>query len=928
LETVTDSETGVVTRYATAGYQPLVVNYLIKNNLDPAVFYYDKMKNLSVQLAYKLGGFTDKDNLKILTDAVSPGSTSGSQFIPDENYKLLFRTSNPVARYDYSGVLIEMNTNVTADGSSLEGGYKVIGYNTLRPYFKTFTPLKNGSSTTLQVGNARATLYQQFASVPTVVTYGTVFETTQEVVDFLTGYGRYLESQGFAFDEFSNELKEVLNWEIAAKEFLYWTRQSWAPGSAITVSAGAAGFNLTTDNSIISRLTNLLGEYTITDAGGRTIDKKHISTKRVGTTFNIRSKKSDQGIFNAVMNAVQKEHILLFDNTTVFSDILLQLNTGFRQQRLKLVGWKTGNWNGDYYAPGFLFDAAQVSKWLANTDYQIGDTVEYQAGFYVAKVNHNSGNKFNTENWQKKTNKPAPQLIPNFDYKIAQFNDFYNLETNNFDESQQKLAQHLIGYQSRDYLENLFVNDITQYKFYQGYIREKGTQSAIDKLLKSRFNDANISLDIYPEWMIRTGEFGNVDGKKNIQITLNDIRFNDNIQSIELLDNPTDTVSWSRSATVTKNNLYDKPVEYTAASTFDKYDYTQEGFTRDTVSVYKTAGYVRLQDVQHTAFVQTDLENLDVSQMQTNDLIWIAKKENSEWDVQRMTTSGLKISTVRAINGGQQLEVALTNSHNFVAGDYFAISNSQFSNLNGVYTVDSVVNHVMIIFDYAGADQIVPILQTLEDESTLATYGNVLKFISVRLASMNNVNDLLPYSEHDDADTINEKNGDRVFADADSSGRWKIYEKCDPYTVRTVASPDSDNLQEFGYRTVARTDGRTVVVSAPGKGQGTVHFFFRRQNTAGTAFTIQNSLTMTESSELVSGRFCGGGSTIHRHDRHGWQYSIHRSGIDQNLCVGHHCVQLRRIKHNHPTHRRSRSEFWLAGGDSGTHCEQYTIHGT
>ena len=848
LETVTNTETGVITRYQTAGYQPLVVNYLIKNNLDPAVFYYDKLKNLSVQLAYKLGGFTDKDNLKILTDSVSPGSTSGSQFIPDENYKLLFRTSNPVARYDYSGVLIELNTNVTTDGSSLEGGYKVIGYNTLRPYFKTFAPLKNGSSTTITVGNARATLYQQFANTETVVTYGTVFRTPQEVVDFLTGYGRYLESQGFAFDQFSTELKEVTNWETAAKEFLYWTRQGWAPGSAITVSAGAAGFNLTTDNSIISRLTNLLGEYTITDAGGRTIDQKDISTKRVGTTFGITSKAPEQGIYNAVMNAVQKEHILLFDNETVFSDIILQLSTGFRQQRLRLVGWKTGQWNGDYYAPGFVFDAAQVSKWLANTDYQNGDTVEYQAGFYVAKVNHNSGNTFDVTNWQKKDSRPAPQLIPNFDYKIAQFNDFYNLETNNFDESQQRLAQHLTGYQNRDYLENLFVNDITQYKFYQGYIREKGTQNAIDKLLKSRYNDANISLDIYPEWMIRTGEFGNVDGKKSLQITLNDTTFNDNIQSIELLDNPTDTVSWSRSATVSKEDLHDRPVEFTAASAFSVYDYTQPGFDRDTVRTYKTAGYVRQQDVQHTAFNQDDILNLDVAQLEANDLIWTAKKSNNDWDVQRVTSSNLKVATTRAINGGLQLEVTLTDSHGFTAGDYFAISNSQFTALNGVYVVATVVDHVTIAFDFGRSDQVIQ-LGLLADESTLTTYGNVLKFVSVRLASMNNVNDLLSYSEYRDIDLVNERNGDRVFADADSAGLWKIYEKCDPYTVRTLASPDSDNSQEFGHRVVARNDGRTVIVSAPGKGQGTVHFFFRRQNTAGTAFTIQNSLTMTDNND-------------------------------------------------------------------------------
>jgi hypothetical protein len=278
------------------------------------------------------------------------------------------------------------------------------------------------------------------------------------------------------------------------------------------------------------------------------------------------------------------------------------------------------------------------------------------------------------------------------------------------------------------------------------------------------------------------------------------------------------------------------------------YDYTQPGFDRDTVRTYKTAGYVRQQDVQHTAFNQEDILNLDVAQLEANDLIWTAKKSNNDWDVQRVTSSNLKVATTRAINGGLQLEVTLTDSHGFTAGDYFAISNSQFTALNGVYVVATVVDHVTIVFDFGRSDQVIQ-LGLLADESTLTTFGNVLKFVSVRLASMNNVNDLLSYSEYRDIDLVNERNGDRVFADADSAGLWKIYEKCDPYTVRTLSSPDSDNLQEFGHRVVARNDGRTVIVSAPGKGQGTVHFFFRRQNTAGTAFTIQNSLTMTDNND-------------------------------------------------------------------------------
>ena len=70
-----------------------------------------------------------------------------------------------------------------------------------------------------------------------------------------------------------------------------------------------------------------------------------------------------------------------------------------------MVGWKTAGWNGDYYAPGFVFDAAQVTYWVANTDYRIGDSVEYQGKFYVAKINHNSGATFEKTNWTLKDEK-------------------------------------------------------------------------------------------------------------------------------------------------------------------------------------------------------------------------------------------------------------------------------------------------------------------------------------------------------------------------------------------------------------------------------------------------------------------------------------------------------------------------------------------
>ena len=163
------------------------------------------MKAITVQLAYKLGGFSDKDNLKVLTDSVSPGSTSGSKFIPDENYKILFRSSNPVDSFYYSGVLIEKNTETTTktDGSTVtfKGGYKVLGYSTARPYFKFNYPSKTSTNSAIDVSGSRVVQYALYQEAVQTIPYGYVFDTKQDVADFLLGYGYYLEAQGFKFNK-------------------------------------------------------------------------------------------------------------------------------------------------------------------------------------------------------------------------------------------------------------------------------------------------------------------------------------------------------------------------------------------------------------------------------------------------------------------------------------------------------------------------------------------------------------------------------------------------------------------------------------------------------------------------------------------------------------------------------------------------------
>jgi aspartate carbamoyltransferase regulatory subunit len=368
-------------------------------------------------------------------------------------------------------------------------------------------------------------------------------------------------------------------------------------------------------------------------------------------------------------------------------------------------------------------------------------------------------------------------------------------------------------------------------------------------LVKAKFYGENINLTVYPEWMIKLGEFGNLDGSKSIQLALSDNTFTSNAQSIELLNDNNDSKNYTRSVSIISDDFYSKPLEYTASETFPQYDYTQQGYDRDFVQKYKTAGYVRITDAQHTAFDVTDILNLNVNEINNKDLIWIAKKSNNDWDIQRITYTGLNIITIKPINNNTQIILGFNGVHNLTVNQYIAISNSQFPILNKVYQVKEIIDSTSVLVNFANASTISRSFTTA-DQSTVATYGNLYRFVSVRLPSLDNVNSVLPYNEYQTADTVNQLPGDKIFVDNEGSN-WKIYEKVDPYKTFRIGSPDTDNNQEFGYKTIARSDGKFLIISAPGSrgatSQGTVYFFSRGENDSGSAFSLTNSYTMSDS---------------------------------------------------------------------------------
>ena len=161
----------------------------------------------------------------------------------------------------------------------------------------------------MQVDGVEVLEYQSYQEDVQTIPYGHVFTTKQEVANFLFGYGKYLESRGFKFDKFSTEIREVLNWRTAVREFLFWTTQSWSPGSCITVSPAAQGLSLETSNTIVGSLRNKLGEYSVLDAGARIVDTRDVSTKRLGKTFDIEIKDTKIGIID--ISTVKGTHFIV-----------------------------------------------------------------------------------------------------------------------------------------------------------------------------------------------------------------------------------------------------------------------------------------------------------------------------------------------------------------------------------------------------------------------------------------------------------------------------------------------------------------------------------------------------------------------------------------------------------------------------------------
>lgn len=521
----------------STGYQVYISDRLLFLNQNVTTTFGDKIRALTVNLAHKIAGFSNKDTMKLFLESVGSLSISGSRLIPNNNYQLLIHEGPSVKEYVYSGVIIRVLDN---------GKFSVHGYDLLSlefivmdrdisgrsigvdeggtpSSFTTFTfgtvysagdIVKHQSSfyqaavsheaTTFistnwiklnrlpSVGGISVTYYPDRSRTWTRVQYGTIFKNHQEVFDFLIGYGDYLEKAGWEFSTV-NQYNQIENWLTYAKKFLFWASSEWETDNVLFLSPNSEQPALVTDRGYpknIERMAN--GVYSILSKFGTSIDPSNTIINRNDKQIQVIPTDPDESVYYLRVESSETEHVLLIDNLTDFEDVVYDPLFNARQNRLKLVGTITSDWFGKREAGGYLIE---------------GDVI-----------------------------------IPNLENQVNGIRDLYNTETFHDNVAAEEAARHLIGHETREYLDGLEVADDVQFSFYQGFIRQKGTLNAINKLLRSDNITDKDEIKIAEEWAVKQNEFGGLVDNTTIEVVVDFTQLKSDPQLLRLSHVPVDNM--------------------------------------------------------------------------------------------------------------------------------------------------------------------------------------------------------------------------------------------------------------------------------------------------------------------------------------------------------------------------------------------------
>ena len=765
-------------------------------SMDITINFEEIFQNFDLNLVYKLSGYTDKSYLTVVAEQASPNSNNSGIIVPQENYDIVFTKSAPIGDATYSAIIIEKTGGV----------FTVYGFDTSKPYFTIIPRRYEGESYAVSVSSSTAKIYSEDAQIIQIIPYGTQFSTKQQVVDFIISYGHYLNNLGFQFSETSNEdTVSVHDWTSTVREFLFLLEQGWADNNTV-ISLTPAGTKITFDNGFgtVDDITNSFNDSRIINSDGKVLQRKEYVTYREGTKFSVEIKDKTKGIHLIKMNVVQYEHTIVFDNTTVFNDVIYQPSLGNRQNRLKISGYRTRDWNGSLYAPGFLINHRPVDMWMPMQDYYKGDIVEYKNKNYTAKQFIPGTSKFEDNGWYLVDSKILnQQLIMNLASGAEQFEHFYDVDQFDINRIADSNARNSTGFVPRSYMSSIGLDNISQHKFYLGMIREKGTQAVVDAFMRARLPYLENGITLNEQWAIRLGNYGGIQTKVDVELSMKNAKTYNGGYIVELINS--NDAKDSRWNTFTPKDLLISP------PVFDTNIFKASSVNPKVIA---TSGPVLTNEVDATVFDIQKIQNInDLS----NDLgegsrIWVASNKKNEWDVFRITAdTNITILSVTVV--GNELEFNTDKTHDLAVNDNILLKNGIVSkvDLSGFYRINSVLGKTFRVPLYSG-------MATANGKMA----GKMFKLKSVRY-------------DHKGRFALNSPGrgwieNDTVWIDG-LKGNWETLENTNKWNLQQNLTPVfSTETDNFGNGIDIKSSQDLMIVGAPSKDVKGCSFIYRQNS--------------------------------------------------------------------------------------------------
>lgn len=761
---------------AKTSYINWIVDYEKQFGIDATQTITDLLSNLDVRLIYRLAGFSDKTLLNFYVEKGTPNSNNASLLIPNESYSVLLYDNVPFTQIAFSGIIVQSTAN----------GWKIFGNSQSNAYFKVVRPKINGNYSIVTIETLSVQVANDYVlDIVDIIPYGTEFYSVQDLSQFLHSYGTYLETQGVLFDQIESGLD--VNWKQMIAEFLYWVQSGWETGSIINLNPGANIISINKDSYIVQPLT-LQKQNFILNQNLYPIQSVDLSVVRDGTLFTATPLNEGDTVAYGQFNISNIENGIVFNNITLFNDIIYNLPTGLRQNRIFLRGVKTAEWNGTMDAQGFILNQDNIQEWSPTVKYTKGSIVLFKNQYWSALKVIDPSNTFNPTYW-KETNYNEIQkgLLPNSSTRSYESTLFYDTNKQNLDNDADLLSWSLIGYRPRDYLALADLTDITQINVYKNMIKSKGTRVAANAFKGVTLPQGGIDYDIYETWAIKTGEFGGVLNNNFVDFKLSESLLTGNPAIVGLT-----------------NGEYTDGVEQ-EVQLYSLFNYARPisdpnilpTLPASTPSLLLSdAGYVNFNDVKTYSYYYDGLNTavVPITKLYVGEFLWLAEYYGS-WQIYSPTSLGTVIFAINNLNNTVTLRFA--QPHNLTKYQPFGIINFN-SAVDGYRIANSIVDPYSVTI-------------TLSLPSTVTTItglGIGIRFDSQRVTTPGKINTL------DLLNTEFVKN--KVWVDVNNDGGWAVYQKSINYTY-------SDELTKLSSVTfgsaVAYTDSLGYLISDAGLGQ-------------------------------------------------------------------------------------------------------------